>query len=152
MLPSSGPHWLLPLVANLTGVFPLNIFTHCNGKRPIKRLKTASNHCQSNPLYFQKRFVCQLYLMRTANPPLIRQVSHSALPQASALPFPQYPAIMADVVQEQVPEQKPEQDKVLNGEAEEKEKDEADPSEETAKRKKKKKKKNKSATTGKMSR
>ena len=54
---------------------------------------------------------------------------------------------MADVVQEQVTEPKPEQAKVLNGEAEEKE--EADPSEETAKKKKKKKKKNKSAAPGK---
>lgn len=46
---------------------------------------------------------------------------------------------MADVVQENVPEQKLEEETVLNGDAEEKE--EVDPSEETAKKKKKKKKK-----------
>ena len=51
-------------------------------------------------------------------------------------------------MQEQVSELKPEQEKVLNGEAEEKE--EADPSEEIAKKKKKKKKKNKSAAPGKI--
>ncbi|XP_072233116.1 methionine aminopeptidase 2 [Leuresthes tenuis] len=52
---------------------------------------------------------------------------------------------MADVVAEQVVDQKPVQDRDLNGEAEDRE--EADPVEETAKKKRKKKKKNKSATT-----
>lgn len=50
---------------------------------------------------------------------------------------------MADVVQQL--EVKPEQEKILNGNAELDEREEADPSEETAKKKKKKKKKNKSA-------
>lgn len=58
------------------------------------------------------------------------------------LPFPAAPAIMADVVKEQVSDQKP----VLNGEVEDRE--EADPVEETGKKKKKKKKKSKTATTG----
>ena len=53
---------------------------------------------------------------------------------------------MADVIAEQVPDQKTVQDRELNGEAEDRE--DADPVEETAKKKKKKKKKNKSATTG----
>ncbi|KAM9334836.1 methionine aminopeptidase 2 [Symphorus nematophorus] len=53
---------------------------------------------------------------------------------------------MADVVAEQVAEQKPVPERELNGEAEDRE--EADPVEEAAKKKKKKKKKNKSATTG----
>uniref|UniRef100_A0A667ZBC4 Methionine aminopeptidase 2 n=1 Tax=Myripristis murdjan TaxID=586833 RepID=A0A667ZBC4_9TELE len=53
---------------------------------------------------------------------------------------------MADVVAEQVAEQKSHHDRDLNGEAEEKE--EADPAEETTKKKKKKKKKNKSSTPG----
>lgn len=68
--------------------------------------------------------------------------SQTALPQSFALPFLATPAIMADMVAEQVADQKP----VLNGEAEDRE--EADPVEETGKRKKKKKKKNKAATTG----
>lgn len=70
----------------------------------------------------------------------------SALPQSFTLPFPAAPAIMADVVAEQVVDQKPVQEQELNGEAEDKE--EPDPVEETAKKKKKKKKKNKSVTTG----
>ncbi|XP_051249134.1 methionine aminopeptidase 2 [Dicentrarchus labrax] len=53
---------------------------------------------------------------------------------------------MADVVAEQVADQKPVPDRELNGEAEDRE--EAEPAEETAKKKKKRKKKNKSATTG----
>ena len=52
---------------------------------------------------------------------------------------------MADVVAEQVVNQKAVQGRELNGEVDDKE---ADPVEETAKKKKKKKKKNKSATTG----
>ncbi|KAM6895496.1 methionine aminopeptidase 2 [Xenentodon cancila] len=52
---------------------------------------------------------------------------------------------MADVVAEQVVDQKGVKDRELNGEVNDKE--EADPAEETAKKKKKKKKKNKSATT-----
>jgi len=71
---------------------------------------------------------------------------HTAVPQSFTLPFPAAPAIMADVVAEQVVDQKPVQDRDLNGEAEDRE--EADPVEETAKKKKRKKKKNKSATTG----
>lgn len=67
----------------------------------------------------------------------------TVLPQSFAHPFPTAPAIMADVVAEQVADQKP----IMNGEAEDIE--EADPVEETGgKKKKKKKKKNKSATTG----
>lgn len=68
------------------------------------------------------------------------------LPQSFALPFPAAPAIMATVVAEQLPDQKPTQVGELNGEAEDREN--ADPVEETGKKKKKKKKKNKSATTG----
>lgn len=49
---------------------------------------------------------------------------------------------MADVIPEQVVDQK----EVLNGEAEDRE--EADPVEETGKKKRKKKKKSKSSTTG----
>ncbi|KAA8580341.1 hypothetical protein FQN60_005876 [Etheostoma spectabile] len=52
---------------------------------------------------------------------------------------------MADVIAEQVVDQKPVPDRELNGEAEDRE--EADPVGEAAKKKKKKKKKNKSATT-----
>lgn len=76
----------------------------------------------------------------------LKAASHTALPQSLALPFPAAPAIMADVVAEQVADQKPVPDRELNGEADDRE--EADPVEETAKKKKKKKKKNKSATTG----
>lgn len=68
--------------------------------------------------------------------------SQTALPQSFALPFPASPAIMADVVAEQVADQNP----VMNGEAEERE--EADPVEETGKKKRKKKKKSKAASTG----
>lgn len=75
-----------------------------------------------------------------------KAASHTALPQSLALPFPAAPAIMADVVAEQVADQKPVPDRELNGEAEDRE--EADPVGEAAKKKKKKKKKNKSATTG----
>ncbi|XP_070709618.1 methionine aminopeptidase 2-like [Pempheris klunzingeri] len=53
---------------------------------------------------------------------------------------------MADVIAEQVEDQKPVPDRELNGEAGDRE--DADPAEETAKKKKKKKKKSKSATTG----
>lgn len=53
---------------------------------------------------------------------------------------------MADVVAEQVLDQKAVLGRELNGEVDDKE--EADPVEETAKKKKKKKKKSKSATTG----
>ncbi len=74
---------------------------------------------------------------------------HTALPQSIALPFPAAPAIMADVVAEQVADQKSVPDRELNGEAEDRE--EADPVDETAKKKKKKKKKNKSSTTGECS-
>lgn len=70
----------------------------------------------------------------------------TALPQCLALPFPAAPAIMADVVAEQVADQKSVPDRELNGEAEDRE--EADPVEETGKKKKKKKKKNKSPTAG----
>lgn len=53
---------------------------------------------------------------------------------------------MADVVAEQIVNQKPVHDRELNGDAEVRE--EADPVDEAAKKKKKKKKKSKSATTG----
>ena len=76
----------------------------------------------------------------------MKAASYTALPQSLALPFPAAPVIMADVVAEQVAEQKPVPERELNGEAEDRE--EADPVEEAAKKKKKKKKKNKSATTG----
>lgn len=75
-----------------------------------------------------------------------KAASHTALPRSLALPFSAAPAIMADVVAEQVADQKPVPDRELNGEAEDRE--EADPVEETAKKKKKKKKKNKSTVTG----
>lgn len=64
---------------------------------------------------------------------------HTALPHALALPFPAVPAIMADVLLEQVADQNP----VLNGEAE------VDIVDEATKKKRKKKKKSKTATTGK---
>lgn len=66
-----------------------------------------------------------------------RQHPHSPL----RLPFPAAPANMADVVAEQLADQKA----VPNGEVDDKE--EADPVEEAAKKKKRKKKK-KGATTG----
>lgn len=56
------------------------------------------------------------------------------------------PAKMADVVAENVADQKPVCDRELNEEADDKE--ETDPVEETGKKKKKKKKKTKPATTG----
>lgn len=62
------------------------------------------------------------------------------------LPFLAVPAIMADVVAEQIVVQKAVHERELNGEAEVR--GEADPVEEAAKKKKKKKKKSKSATTG----
>ena len=76
----------------------------------------------------------------------LKAAPHTALPQSLALPFPAAPVIMADVVAEQVAEEKPVPERELNGEAEEIE--EAEPVGEAAKKKKKKKKKNKSATTG----
>ncbi|KAJ8261789.1 hypothetical protein GJAV_G00158430 [Gymnothorax javanicus] len=64
---------------------------------------------------------------------------------ATAFSLPLGYAIMADVLRQQVQEDKPDQEIVLNGDVQLEGKDEGDTTEETAKKKRKKKKKNKAA-------